>query len=145
MRFLTAFFECKRRVRCGKRKRQQWVEPHPESIAGKPCISSKRDKEIKSKTERYSTRRLSEKGSIINFAMTRQREPDSTGPHHLVLATRLALLKATVQSLSGTRALMGTFNIARILNDHIIIHDNVGLAVSVVRILIVVVVVVIAH
>jgi hypothetical protein len=62
-----------------------------------------------------------------------------------VLATRLSLLKATVQILARSYALVSTLHIARVFNNNIISHHDIRLAVGIVRVFVVVVVIVIAY
>jgi hypothetical protein len=74
----------------------------------------------------------------------RDEEPDLTRSR-LVLATRLSLLEAALESLARPRPLLHTLDVAGILHDNVVIvHENVHLAVRVVVVL-VVIIVVIAH
>jgi hypothetical protein len=74
----------------------------------------------------------------------RDKEPDLTRSR-LVLATRLSLLEAALESLARPRPLLHTLDVAGILHDNVVIvHENVHLAVRVVVVL-VVIIVVIAH
>jgi hypothetical protein len=62
-----------------------------------------------------------------------------------VLATALSFLETTVESLTRPSAYVHVFDIARILNyDIVVAHDEVRLAMRVVRVFIIIVVVV-AH
>jgi len=58
----------------------------------------------------------------------------------LVLATSFSLAEAAVQALTRTRPFLNALDIAGILDDNIIVHDEVGLAMCIVAVLIVVIV-----